>query len=198
MSTCVTWRAATYWSPTWQPVTGIRLDAYECRHGAGYTRIRSEYGGIAAQMLYFVPPGQPEGAPCELWLLRLSNLTDRVRRLGAFSYAEWSYWDAITDQQNLDWAQQIMRSEAKGSYLASGVIFRPTRSFLGCSRPWDGFETDRDEFVGRYRSLANPIAVETRMPDRRPCAPRQQHRGAVARPDAGAGGDHRLSRISWA
>ena len=30
-------------------VTGIRLDAYECRHGAGYTRIRSAYGGIAAQ-----------------------------------------------------------------------------------------------------------------------------------------------------
>ena len=29
-----------FWSPTWQP-TRKPLDAYECRHGLGYTRIKS-------------------------------------------------------------------------------------------------------------------------------------------------------------
>jgi cellobiose phosphorylase len=149
-----------YRSPTWQPVTGIALDAYECRHGAGYTVICSEYAGIAAKLTYFVPPGRSAAAPCELWVLRLVNRTDSVRLIDALSYAEWSYWDAIIDQQNLDWGQQIMRSEAGASHVAGGVIFRPTRSFLGCSQPYAGFETDREAFVGCCRSLANPIAVE--------------------------------------
>lgn len=149
-----------YWSPTWQPVTQVRLDAYECRHGAGYTRISAEYAGICAELLYFVPPGQDAGAGCELWVLRLVNSSDRVRHIDTFSYAEFGYWDAITDQQNLDWAQQIMFSEAGPCYVSTGVIFRPTRSFLGCSEPYAGFETEREAFVGRGRSLANPEAVE--------------------------------------
>ncbi len=149
-----------YWSPTWQPVTQVQLEGYECRHGAGYTRIRSRYAGIGAELLYFVPPDQPPGAACELWVLRVRNLSDEPRHIGAFSYAEFCYWDAITDQQNLDWGQQIMFSEAGPCYVSTGVIFRPTRSFLGCSRPYDGFETDRETFMGRCRSLANPQAVE--------------------------------------
>ncbi len=152
--------SGAYWSPTWQPMPQVRLDAYESRHGAGYTRIGSEYGGIRADLLYFVPPDQPAGAACELWVLRLRNLSDRTRRLAAFSYAEFGYWDAITDQQNLDWAQQIMFSEAGPCHLAAGAIFRPTRSFLGASEPYSGFETDREAFVGRGRSLANPQVVE--------------------------------------
>jgi cellobiose phosphorylase len=153
-----------YWSATWQPVTQVTLDAYECRHGAGYTRLRTEYGGIASDMLYFVPPDRGEGAACELWVLNVRNSSDRPRRISTCSYAEWSYWDAITDQQNLDWAQQIMRSTAHDSYVSSGVIFRPTRSFLGCSRPFAGYETDREAFIGRCRSLANPLMVETGCP----------------------------------
>lgn len=157
--------SGVYWSPTWQPVTQVQLAAYECRHGAGYTRIKSEYAGIGAELLYFVPPGQSATAPCELWVLRLRNLGQTPRTLGAFSYAEFGYWDAITDQQNLDWAQQIMRSSASGPEgspccISTGVIFRPTRSFLGCSRPYAGFETEREAFIGPARSLANPLAVE--------------------------------------
>jgi cellobiose phosphorylase len=34
-----------YWSPTWQP-TRDSLDAYECRHGMGYTKIQSTFAGI--------------------------------------------------------------------------------------------------------------------------------------------------------
>lgn len=149
-----------YWSPTWQPVPQVRLDSYECRHGAGNTRIVSEHAGIRAELLYFVPPDQPAGAACELWVLRVRNLDDRPRRLAAFTYAEFGFWDAITDQQNLDWAQQIVFSEARPCYVSAGVIFKPARSFFGCSEPYAGFETDREAFVGTGRSLANPLAVE--------------------------------------
>ena len=44
-----------YWSPTAAPVKR-HLDGYECRHGTAYTKISSTYKGIAAEILYFVPP----------------------------------------------------------------------------------------------------------------------------------------------
>ena len=43
-----------YWSPTWQPTRSV-LDEYECRHGLGYSIIRSRLAGIAAQIRYFIP-----------------------------------------------------------------------------------------------------------------------------------------------
>ena len=46
-----------FWSVTWQPVRR-EPDAYECRHGAGYTRIATEHGGIASELLYFVAAGR--------------------------------------------------------------------------------------------------------------------------------------------
>lgn len=51
-----------YWSPTWQPVMK-KPDFYECRHGLGYTVIKSVYSGIETQITYFIP----EGRNYELW-----------------------------------------------------------------------------------------------------------------------------------
>src|SRR5664279_1246921 len=97
-----------YWSPTWQPVVGRKLDDYECRHGAGYTRISSSYHEIKAEILYFVPSNQADdAAPCELWILKVKNNSDRVKRLSSFSYVEFSFVDTAIDQQNLDWGAHI-------------------------------------------------------------------------------------------
>jgi len=57
-----------FWSPSWQP-TRIPLDAYECRHGMGYTTIRSELAGIEARTRYFVPLGEN----LEVWEMTLTN-----------------------------------------------------------------------------------------------------------------------------
>ena len=173
-----------YWSPTWQPVTRVRLDVYECHHGAGYTRIRGEHAGIQAELLYFVPPlpesgegpgvraspplgageGPGVGVPHELWVLRLRNASDRPRRLRTFTYAEFCYWDALTDQQNLDWGQQIMQARCRQGIITSATQFRPTTTFFASSRPPVGFETDREAFVGRGRDLSNPQVVESGEP----------------------------------
>ena len=42
------------WSPGWMPVRKA-LDAYECRHGMGYTIISSEKKSITTKARYFVP-----------------------------------------------------------------------------------------------------------------------------------------------
>jgi cellobiose phosphorylase len=168
-----------FWSPTVQPVPDRALQRYECRHGAGYTRISSEYKGIAASVLYFVPPAPPEEAcPCEVWVLTLRNTTRRRRALRAFSYAEFSFWDAVTDQQNIDWGQQIFYSSETQGILQARVKFRPTATWAASSLRPSGFDTDREEFVGRMRSLANPQAVENGKPGNS-LAPRGNNIGSL-------------------
>jgi cellobiose phosphorylase len=152
------------WSPTWQPVKGD-LDAYECRHGPGYTRIRSALDGIEIELVYFVPPGNADGpCPCELWAARFRNTGTGTRRLRTFSYVEFGYVDTVSDQQNLDWSQHIMSSRLEGNAILASTRFRPTTTFLGASEPPTGWTGDREDFVGRYRDLAAPRVVETGEP----------------------------------
>jgi cellobiose phosphorylase len=152
-----------FWSPTWQPVRRD-LDAYECRHGPGYTRIRSAFEGIEADLLYFVPAGGDAAVPCELWVLRLRNAGGTPRRLRTFTYAEFGFVDAVSDQQNLDWSQHIVGSRYEDGTILVGTRFRPTTSFFASSERPAGYTGDRDAFVGRCRDLANPAVVESGEP----------------------------------
>jgi cellobiose phosphorylase len=150
-----------FWSATVQPVPGRPYRSYECRHGAGYTRIALSCRGIDSSVLYFVPPCPPEEeCPCELWVLTLRNATRRARTLRTFSYAEYSFWNAVTDQQNVDWGQQIFYSTQRGGILQARTKFRPTVTWMAASPSPSGFDTDREQFLGRMRTLADPQAVE--------------------------------------
>ena len=42
------------WTPGYMPVK-TELDSYECRHGLGYTKIKSARNGIQVEQLMFVP-----------------------------------------------------------------------------------------------------------------------------------------------
>ena len=50
-------QSGSFWSPTWQPVRK-ELDAYECRHGMGYSTISSRNDGITTSVRFFVPIGR--------------------------------------------------------------------------------------------------------------------------------------------
>ena len=151
-----------FWSVTWQPVQR-EPDTYECRHGAGYTRIATEHDGIASELLYFVPPGE-DAPPCELWVLRVRNLGDRPRRLRSFSYVELGFPDALVDQHNLDWAQHVVHSRYEDGTILTGTVFHPDRTFFASSDEPAGFDSDREVFLGRCRDLAAPLVVERGEP----------------------------------
>ena len=154
-----------FWSPTWQPTPEVKLGSYECRHGAGYTRIASSHNGIAARLLYFVPPApKDESCPCELWVLTLKNTGKKPRKLRTFSYVEFSFRDALGDQLNLDWCQHILEARVKDGIITSKTRFAPTTNFFGSSVKPAGFDTDREVFVGRWRDLSNPEVVERGKP----------------------------------
>jgi cellobiose phosphorylase len=146
-----------FWSPSWQP-TGTDLDAYECRHGLGYTTIASVRAGIRAETTYFVPLGET----LEVWRTRVTNQRSERAALSLFGAVEWCLWDAHDDATN------FQRNYSTGEVLVEdGVIFHTTEyrerrdhfAFLACSAP-SGFDTSRDAFLGPYRGWDRPLAVE--------------------------------------
>jgi cellobiose phosphorylase len=155
-----------YWGATWQPVRAA-LDSYECRHGAGYSRIATERAGVRAETLYFVPPTPPEDlCPLELWVLRLTNRTKSAAVIRTFSYVELSFPDAMADMHNLDWAAHVVNSRYDGERKAilAGTKFSPTTQFFASNRQPLGYDCDREAFVGPYRGLENPAVVASGAP----------------------------------
>ena len=98
-----------FWSASWQPV-GKPLEQYSsiCRHGTAYTIIESQYAGIATETTYFVPLGE-----CfEYWKLKITNRSDRERKLSVFSFCEFTnQWDTTQDQVNLQYSLFIVKGE---------------------------------------------------------------------------------------
>lgn len=148
-----------YWSPTWQPVMKT-LDSYECRHGLGYTNISSLYNGISSSITYYIPLEKKY----EIWKTKLKNTTDTVKNLKIFSYIEFSSYVAVHDIES-DWKRYFMTGFREGN----AVVFDPSDdwikvderlSFIGTDLPVESFDCGRDQFIGRYRSETNPIAVE--------------------------------------
>jgi N,N'-diacetylchitobiose phosphorylase len=161
-----------YWSTSWQPV-GKPLDAYrtKCRHGTGYTIIESEYSQVQTSTTYFVPLG----AHYEVWLVHVENCGATPRTLDLFTYVEYSSeWHVWHDTFNLQYAQYIVQCNVTDGLVSHDISdslpehpesfeFRDQsrHSFLGLvGAAVTGYDTDREQFIGPYRTYANPIVVE--------------------------------------
>jgi len=150
-----------YWSASWQPV-GKPLDQYSAkvRHGLGYSVFEADYAGIHSEMTCFIPDGQA----FEYWALKVTNTTDAPRTISAFSYAELANeWNYRMDLENLQYSQYVVHATYE-----NGMIHRYNSTRDASTDVWFGlagadvvsFDTDRDAFLGAYRTQANPIAVE--------------------------------------
>ena len=147
-----------FWSPTWQP-TRTDLDEYECRHGLGYTTIRSKLAGVEAQIRYFVPLGES----LEIWELSITNQRQESINLSAFSAVEFCLWDALDDATNFQRNYSIGEVEVVDEVIYHKTEYRERRdhfAYLACSEPLTGFDTQRDAFLGSYRGWETPLGVE--------------------------------------
>ncbi len=147
-----------FWSPSWQP-TQNELQDYTCRHGMGYTIIGSTCNQIKAETRYFVPLGEN----LEIWQLQVTNQRKKEAQLSVFSAIEFCLWDAQDDASN------FQRNFSTGQVeIENGVIYHKTEyrerrdhfAYFACSPKPAGYDTQRDVFLGRYRSWNNPAAVE--------------------------------------
>jgi cellobiose phosphorylase len=161
-----------FWSTSWQP-TGKSLKEYksECRHGSAYTKILSEYSSIKTESLYFVPLGRTY----ECWLLKITNTDKKKRNLSVFTYIEYTNnWNLSQDMINLQYSQYILKMDVVGNIIDHGTnVYMPSlpdhfeddgqgrHTFLAINgAEVKGFDTDREIFLGPYRTYANPIVVE--------------------------------------
>ena len=147
----------TVWNPGWKPCK-TPLDAYECRHGMGYTRISGERQGLRAEVLFFVPPGRR----CEIHKLTLTNRSGAPRAFKLFSLVEWCLWNAATDMENFQRNLSTGEVEIEGSTLYHKTEYRERRdhyAFYGVNAPVDGFDTDRETFIGLYNGFDAPQNV---------------------------------------
>ncbi|MDQ2077212.1 GH36-type glycosyl hydrolase domain-containing protein [Marinimicrobium sp. ABcell2] len=145
------------WSPGWKPVKAD-LDEYSCRHGLSYTRITGARNGVEAEALYFIPLG----TWAEVQKVKLKNTSDQPKSLKLFSYAEWCLWNAEDDMTNFQRNYSTGEVEVEGSAIYHKTEFKERRNhyaFYSVNAPVQGFDTDRESFVGLYNGFDRPDAV---------------------------------------
>lgn len=162
-----------FWAAAWQ-ATGKPLaeQPTEVRFGPGYATVRSDHAGIRAESAYFIPLD----AEFEYWRIKITNTSDRPRRIGVFAFCEFATeWNLVNDTLNLQYAQYIGRAAfdpATGFISASSCAHLPAdpRNFANRdqSRRWwmtlrgapvTGHDCDREAFIGAHGGFHAPAAV---------------------------------------
>ncbi|RAK05178.1 cellobiose phosphorylase [Halanaerobium saccharolyticum] len=148
----------SYFSPGWAPQKS-ELDSYECRHGMGYTVIKSEKNDLKIEMKFFVP----QGDNTELHQIKIKNLSQKKRKLKLFSFLEFCLYDAEDDMTNFQRNFNTGEVEVDGSTIYHKTEYRERRNhytFFTVNQKISGFDTDRESFLGLYNSFAEPQVLE--------------------------------------
>lgn len=149
----------TIWNPGCMP-SKTELDSYECRHGMGYSVFTGIKNGLMAQLTDFVPMG----STCEINKLTLKNTSDKKKDFSVFSYVEFCLWNAMDDMTNFqrNFSTGEVEIHAGGSQLFHKTEYRERRNHYAVyaiNASVDGFDTDRDSFLGAYGENSAPSVV---------------------------------------
>jgi cyclic beta-1,2-glucan synthetase len=141
------------WTPTPLPIR--EPQNYLIRHGQGYTVFEHASHGLLQELLLFVPLD----APVKISLLRLRNRTDRRRKISVVSYNE-----LVLGVNRERTASHVVTDleEGQGAIFARNSYnneFASRIAFVGTSETRFTMTCDRQEFIGRNGSLANPAAL---------------------------------------
>lgn len=145
------------WCPGWQPVQA-ELEDYSCRHGLGYTVISGLKNSLRVELTAFVPLNES----CELNRIRLHNEADTPKEIELFSMIEFCLWNAEDDATNLQRNLSIGEVEVEGSAIYHKSEYRERRNHYAVfwvNTDIDGFDTDREAFLGLYNGFSKPDAV---------------------------------------
>ena len=175
-----------WWTANGYPPTR-RLDEWACHIGLGYNKIAARHRGIGSEIIYFCPMPDPSlndgdavGDPCLIWMVKLINHSDRTRVISATNYVElalgnwfedtsWrefyllfnrqEYKDGIIYTRMTQWVKYLGGWQAQNSE-GNNIPFDQA-VFLASSGRMSGYEGDRYAFIGAYRDLSNPEAMDT-------------------------------------
>ena len=142
------------WCPTALPIRD-NTATYVARHGWGYSLFEHDSHGVAAELLQYVPLGDP----IKISRLTLRNTSRRTRRLSVTAYVEWVLGPSrgtaaqfVTTAIDRDTGAMLARNPWHAPF-GSSVAFA---DLAGRQTDWTG---SRQEFIGRNRTLENPAAL---------------------------------------
>lgn len=148
------------WCPTNEPCA-CKPEKWEAAHGMGYTRFSAERDGLHAEATYLVSPLKN----VMLWHLELRS--DRDRNVTVYPYVELGMMEFMRE---LQW--QCYNKHQLSVYEKDGVLIyrygvenqpKPDETplvYFASDAPAAGFDCDRDEFIGSYRSEEAPVGLE--------------------------------------
>jgi cellobiose phosphorylase len=156
---------AKVWSLTYQPLR-VKLDSFECRHGLGYTTIFSKYNSVGSRITYFVPVDDD----CEIWLVTLTNESNKEKKLELYPYVEWLVGDYqeelryrnIMNLYNRMWYDETHRLiYGWKTAFWQGMNIREFKNyaFFGTSLEVKGYATRKAEFLGRTNTEEKPESI---------------------------------------
>lgn len=146
------------WSPSYLPA-GKPLDAFRCRHGMGYTVFESAVRSVSARLCCFVPLGKN----CEINYLVLENSGTEEKKLQLYAAVEFCLWNAVDDCTNFQRNFSTGEVEIEESVIYHKTEYRERRdhyAFFSGNRKHDGFDSDREAFLGKFRPYERPQTVE--------------------------------------
>lgn len=163
-----------YWSLSWAPTIQKKYDTYEGHIGQGYTTIVTRYKGIRAELTYFVPRDNHS----ELWKVHLKNESGQSRKFEVYAFQELMMGNAMNDVINqpndkhfteVHFNRERETLEATRRYWVlntkSASVEQPNFAwsyhvYFTMNLPVKGFDSSLDQFIGKWRSEANPVAIE--------------------------------------
>lgn len=152
---------ADIWNPSFFPAMKYP-EFWECRHGMGHTWFNSTRNGISASLKYFIPLEDE----VLLWDLTLGNKSSTVKDLKVYPYIDYSLHGFEKDSSYFF----ICGNQARYCYdeISGGLgsdYFAFEAPFMGktifsASERFEKFDMNRNRFIGRGRTEANPIGLE--------------------------------------
>jgi cyclic beta-1,2-glucan synthetase len=125
------------------------------RHGAGVTRFQYAVAGLTQELALGVAPDDP----VKLAVLTLTNTGTAPRRLSVFGHVEWCLGPPRAGERRFVVTEM---DDATGAILARNAYnteFSDHVAFWRATARCHSFTADRQEFVGRHRSLSAPAAL---------------------------------------
>jgi cellobiose phosphorylase len=142
-----------FWSPTALPVPAS--GEYIARHGFGYSVFEHSEEGIHSELCTFVALD----VSIKYSVLRLRNDSTVARRLSATGYVEWVLGDLRPKSAMHVVTELDPVSGALFARNAYNTEFTGRVGFFHVDAPARSVTSDRTEFIGRNRTLANPAAM---------------------------------------
>ncbi len=142
-----------FWSPTPQPTRSKQ--PYIGRHGFGYSVFEHNEGGVISELWVYVALD----AAVKFSVLKIRNLSGRVRRLSATAYVEWVLGD-LRSKTAMHVSTEV--DSLNGAIYARNPYnteFSENIAFLSVDDRSRTISGDRTEFIGRNGSIQNPDAL---------------------------------------